>query len=270
MKRIMQKNKWLCGAVILTFVFAASVSHAQNFTGMADLPVTEDTATVLGEDPTSTLPPSAEPKTESPLLDYPLQDDSTYTLGVHDVITINVMRHPEVSGEYPINKEGKIQYEFVGDIPVVGLTKGELKTKLSELLSEYVIDPELNIKITGYNSKVVFVIGEVAHPGKIFMRGDTITVHEALVQSGLPLLSASTKKCRLITPSKEGKPKIKYVNVFNLLYEGDLRENIVMKPGDTLYIPATIMAKALRVIQPIAQPISAAGAAARPAVTGGF
>ncbi|MBU4334615.1 MAG: polysaccharide biosynthesis/export family protein, partial [Candidatus Omnitrophica bacterium] len=47
-------------------------------------------------------------------------DESTYTLGVNDVIQINVMRHPEVSGEFRINSEGKIQYEFVGDIVIQG------------------------------------------------------------------------------------------------------------------------------------------------------
>src|SRR5262245_11814472 len=43
---------------------------------------------------------------------------SEYTLGFLDEIEIDVLRHPEVSGKYPINAEGAIQYEFVGDIKV--------------------------------------------------------------------------------------------------------------------------------------------------------
>lgn len=197
-------------------------------------------------------------------------DDSTYTLGVNDVIEITVARHPEVSKQYVINSEGKIQYEFVGDIQIEGLTKQKATDLVAQRLSTYIVSPEVTIKIVGYNSKVVYIIGEVGVPGKIFMRGDTITVREALVQAGLPLLSASTRKCRLITPAGGGNAQQKYVDVFALLYEGDLRQNFVMKPGDTLYIPATVLAKAMRVISPVTQPVTVAAGAARPVMTGGF
>ena len=137
-------------------------------------------------------------------------------------------------------------------------------------MAEYIINPELNIKIVGYNSKIVYIIGEVGVPGKIFMRGDTITVREALLQAGLPLLSASTKKASMFTPASDGKVKKLTVDVQKLLYEGDLRENYVMKPGDTLYLPATFWAKAMRVINPVAAPISTAVGTSRQVYTGGF
>lgn len=184
-----------------------------------------------------------------------LGDLSKYTLGKTDIIEINVARHPEVSGEFTINNEGKIQYQFVGDVDVEGLTKNDVGDILKELLSTYIVEPEVMVKITGYNSKIVYVIGEVGSPGKIFMRGDTITVREALMQAGLPLLSAKTTRGSLITPSANGKANQEKVNVHKLLFEGDLRENLVMKPGDVFYLPPTVMAKALRVIQPVAAPI---------------
>ncbi|MDE2028115.1 MAG: polysaccharide export protein [Candidatus Omnitrophica bacterium] len=190
------------------------------------------------------------------------EQNSHYTLGPTDIVTITVQRHPEVSGDYTINSEGKIQYEFVGDIKVAGLTKKELTDKVVKKLSTYIINPEVNIKISGYNSKVVYVIGEVGMPGRIQMHGDTITVRQALLDAGLPLLSASTKGARLFTPSNSGKVAMKRVNVYALLYEGDLRQNFTMKSGDTLYIPATILAKAMRVISPVTQPISTTAGAA--------
>ena len=76
------------------------------------------------------------------------------------------MRHPEFSGTYPVNLEGKIQYKFVGDIPVSGLTKLELKDKLITILTKYVIDPDIDVTISQYISKVIFIVGEVGAPGK--------------------------------------------------------------------------------------------------------
>jgi polysaccharide export outer membrane protein len=178
------------------------------------------------------------------------------------------MRHPEVTGEYMINQEGKIQYEFVGDVKIEGLTKEEVSDVITETLGEYIISPEVTVKITGYNSKIVYVVGEVFRPGKIFMRGDTITVREALMQAGLPMLSGVTKKSKLITPSEDGKAIKKNINVYALLYEGDLRENDTMLPGDVLYIPPTFLTKTMRAIQPIAAPISAAAGTGRTVTTG--
>lgn len=191
------------------------------------------------------------------------EEASQYTLGITDEITVTVMRHPEVSGEYVINNEGKIQYEFAGDIKVAGLNKEEATQAIRERLKEYIIDPDVSVKISGYNSKIVYVVGEVGLPGKIFMQGDTITIREALMRAGLPQLSGVTKRSWLITPSTDGKPIKKRVNVYALLYEGDLRENFIMKPGDVIYIPATFLTKAMRAIQPITAPVSDAAGAGR-------
>lgn len=195
------------------------------------------------------------------------EKNSTYTLGPNDVIDITVLRHPEVSGKYIINSEGKIQYEFIGDVLLSGYTKDEAAQVLGKILGTYIVNPQVTIKISEYNSKIVFVVGEVGKPGKIIMRGDTITVREALLEAGLPLLTAKTTHASMFTPTV-GDVKRRIVNVDALLYKGDLRENFIMKPGDTLYIPATFWAKAMRVINPIAQPIGQAAGTTATVTTG--
>lgn len=174
-----------------------------------------------------------------------------YTLGPDDVIEIEVRRHPEFSSQYTINSEGKIEYKYVGDIIASGLTKNQLKERLNRILSEYIVEPEIDVRIVAYMSKVFYVVGEVNRPGKFYMKGDTVTVREALVQAGLPTLGAAMRKCRLVTPDSKGVNNYKEVNVYKLLYGGDLKCNLEMKPGDVLYVPATVMAKIIHVISPI-------------------
>jgi len=267
----------LISLVLVAIISTIELAMAQNFgRPIADEKVNQEalkkTAPAAEAPvPTSTpeiADPTLPPEVVSFVTELNTEGSSNYTLGPADVIEITVQRHPEVSGQFSINKEGKIQYQFVGDVHIANLTKDQLKEVITQRLSEYIINPEVSVKIIGYNSKVVYVIGEVGHPGKIYMQGDTITVREVLVQSGLPLLSASTRKCPLITPSADGNPKKIDVNVFALLYEGDLRENLVMKPGDTLYVPATILSKAMRVIQPVAQPVGASAETGRTVMTG--
>src|SRR5207244_7664839 len=99
---------------------------------------------------------------------------SRYTLGPSDIVEIIVARHPEVGGKYVLNSEGKIQFEFLGDIHLAGLTKEDATQLLTKRLETYIIKPEVTVKILEYNSKVVYIVGEVGTPGKVFMRGDTI------------------------------------------------------------------------------------------------
>jgi hypothetical protein len=100
------------------------------------------------------------------------------------------------------------------------------------------------------------------------MQGDTITIREALIQAALPLLTAKGSKSKLITPSDDGKPKQIRVDIDKLLYEGDLRENLVMKPGDTLFVPPTGLAKVMRVLKPVAEPVGTASGIGRNVMTG--
>jgi polysaccharide export outer membrane protein len=188
-------------------------------------------------------------------------EEVKYTLGPDDVINITVQRHAEFTGDFPINQEGKIQFRFIGDVDVQGLTKKEVEAKISKLISGYVVNPEVTVTILEYRSKFYFVIGEVAHPGKIYMRSETTTVRDAIVESGLPTIAAAMRKCTLITPDKNGKPRKKSVDVYAILYGGNLKKNLEMRSGDVLYVPSTVMAKVFRTIAPITQPVTAAAEA---------
>lgn len=269
--------------LLLGVIFSWSPSYAQNFADWRPMPKpqverekpakTEDKISESKKgDSTDQIDDAlkrvaAEENSDLPA-DPEAQLASQYTLGATDEIEIKVMRHPEVSGKYEINQEGKIQYEFIGDVKISGLTKEDAEKMVAEKLAEYIISPEVSIKITGYNSKVVYVVGEVGRPGKIFMRGDTISIREALMAAGLPELTGVTRKSRLITPSDKGKGAVKTVDVYALLYEGDLTQNYTMKPGDVIFIPATFLTKAMRAIQPVAAPIGTAAGTGRTVTTG--
>lgn len=198
-----------------------------------------------------------------------VSEPTHYTLGPDDVIEVIVRRHPEFSEKFIINAEGKIQYKFVGDIEIKGLTKTEVKEKITQVLSKFIINPDVEVTILDYRSKVIYVIGEVGSPGKYYMKADEISLREAVVQAGLPTLSASMRRTQLIRPDKTGKPKIKTIDLYALLYEGKLNLDQIMYPGDVLVVPATVFAKIMRVVSPITAPVASSDTLRR-AATGGI
>ncbi|MFC1667720.1 polysaccharide biosynthesis/export family protein [Candidatus Omnitrophota bacterium] len=250
----MKNHKIILNTLLITFFFLASATF------------------VYSDGASQGLETSKTPTPNSPEKELSLtveQEPLKYTMGSDDVIEIDVRHHPEFSGKYAINSEGKIQYKFIGDIPIAGLNKLETKEKLANVLSKYIIDPDIEVTILQYRSKVIFIIGEVGAPGKYYMRADSVSVRDAVVQAGLPTLSASMRKARLIHPSAKGRPKQEKIDIYKIIYEGKLSLDKDMLPGDILYIPATLFAKAARILHPVASPITSAGTIER-AATGGL
>ncbi|MCM8813896.1 MAG: polysaccharide biosynthesis/export family protein, partial [Candidatus Omnitrophica bacterium] len=78
---------------------------------------------------------------------------AAYTLGPGDVIEITVRRHTEFSGRFTIGSDRRIQYPFVGDVELAGLTKPQALERVREVLADYVSNPEIYVTILEYNSK---------------------------------------------------------------------------------------------------------------------
>lgn len=179
-----------------------------------------------------------------------------YTLGKDDLIAINVRRHPEFSGEFPIGANGKIQFPFIGDLSLQGLTKKEASAKLTSILGIYVESPEVDVTIVQFNSKVVYMVGMVARPGRYPMKAEFMPLRDAVIDAGLPRENiASLRRAVIIRPIEGQKPVVKKVNLLNLLYAGDLKVNYDLKSGDIVYLPSTALYKISTVLSQITSPL---------------
>ena len=187
--------------------------------------------------------------------------DGPYTLGRDDIIRIDVRNQPEFSGDFQIGFDGRIQYNYVGDIPLTGLTKYEVQQVIEKLLERYIRVPVVNVLILGYNSKVVYVIGEVGRPGKFIMRGDAIKLREAILAAGLPTHDAALSRVHVIKPDLY-KPRVRVVNMKRILYKGQLKDDVDLYPGEIVVVPSTVLAKINDFLGSLLNPASRAASTA--------
>jgi protein involved in polysaccharide export with SLBB domain len=145
----------------------------------------------------------------------------------------------QISGQYLVGPEGVVFMPLVGNVQAAGLTKTELEESLKEKLSEYIIEPQVSVGIAMYRSKRVYVIGEVAVPGPVPMKGNVLTVWDAIVAAGLPRKTAALWRTHVITPDVEN-PVIKRINFRSIMYRGKLAHNDYLKPGDIVVVPSAV------------------------------
>ncbi len=166
-------------------------------------------------------------------------EGSDYKLGIDDVVTVIVRNQPDFSGRFVVDPEGNVQYNFVGDIKADGKTKEELKAEIVKQLTRFVRYPEVAVMISEYRSKAVYVMGYVNAPGKYAMKGNHISVKEAVIAAGLPRMDGSLDRVYVIRPdknTKDGKPGKKKVNLNKILNKGLTAEDFILEPGDTIVV----------------------------------
>ncbi|OQX81793.1 MAG: hypothetical protein B6D56_01580 [Candidatus Omnitrophica bacterium 4484_70.1] len=182
---------------------------------------------------------------------------TTYTLGKGDVVKINVRGQPEFEGNFVIGPDGNIQYTFLGDIKAEGLTKQELKEIIIEKLKRFVKIPEVSVAIVSYRSKFVYILGEVRNPGKYPMKGDKVSLRDAIISAGLPTPAAALRRVYVIKPDVT-KPVYRRVDLYRMLYKGILKDNLILSPGDVVVVPSTIPSEINRALEGLLSPITRA------------
>ena len=192
-----------------------------------------------------------------------------YTLGRDDMIRIQVRNQPDFSGDFVVGPEGEIQYNYLGDIVVLGKTKEQVEVTLAEMLKRYVRTPQVTVTVLGYNSKAVYIVGEVNRPGKYVMRGDVIKLREAIIAAGLPTNYAALKRTHVVKPDLKD-PKDRQIDLKRILYKGKLEEDIDLYPGEIVVVPSTVLHKVDVFLSDLLNPVTRSASAAALAGTAGF
>ena len=88
-----------------------------------------------------------------------------YILDSGDSIFLEFLKTPELNGVFRVNQEGELFLPRIDTTYVRGLTQSELKNLLEIRFSEFLIQPEIKIRIVGFKPSRVLIRGEVRNPG---------------------------------------------------------------------------------------------------------
>lgn len=126
----------------------------------------------VGKSPTdTTILPAATSQSEKAISQVMMDKlsnavSSEYVIGAEDVLDITVWRNPDLSRQVQVRPDGRISMPIIRDVVAVGKTPTQLAEEMTNKLKEYVQNPVVAVTLKEVNSSNVFLLGEVAHPGK--------------------------------------------------------------------------------------------------------
>lgn len=192
----------------------------------------------------------AEPKLNSSVM-TPLSESfeekssltvtADYIIGPEDVLDITVWKNADLSKTVQVRPDGRVSLPLVGDVPAVGKTSTQLTNEISDKLKAYMENPTVSIVVKEVNSYAIYVLGEVAKPGRYPLKSKTTLLQAITLASGFTAV-ASRNKIVIFRFAKEGEPLTKIKASYDdIVLRDGTNQNIELKPGDTIVVPSETM-----------------------------
>ncbi|MGP8025789.1 MAG: polysaccharide biosynthesis/export family protein [Acidocella sp.] len=166
-----------------------------------------------------------------------------YRLGPNDIISVSVYMHPELStpqegipagvGGALITSDGTVSLPLVGNVNVGGLTIDAAQQKINAAYATYVNKPNVTIQLVSAQSLRYYLLGAFSTPG-VKYPGHTLLLLDALSLGGSVDFSNADLYQAYVVQNSQKLP----VDFHALLVEGDLSQDIMLAPGDTVVIPS--------------------------------
>lgn len=166
-----------------------------------------------------------------------------YLVGPGDVLLVNVNGKPDLSSPglagggssrvagSRVDGSGFIRLPLVGSVAVSGLSLDQIEGRLRQAFSAYLQEPWVVVEIAEYKSHPLYLLGQFKSAGTYYM-DRPLTLLNGLALGGGMLDTANLRSARLIRDGLTAP-----VDIYQLLREGSLEQNVWLKAGDTIYVP---------------------------------
>ncbi|TMP47565.1 SLBB domain-containing protein [Pseudoalteromonas sp. S1688] len=174
---------------------------------------------------------AGEPTTFMPNENAAVPD--TYLVGRGDQLLINFYGKESASYEVIVDREGRINIPDLSPVQVAGLTFAEVKELIKVKVEQEIIGVKAFVSLGKLRSIRILVLGEAYKPGSYSVSSLTTVSHALFVSGGVSDI-ASLRNIQV----KRGGKVVTNFDLYDLLIRGDSSNDIILKPGDVVFIPS--------------------------------
>ncbi len=137
-----------------------------------------------------------------------------------------------LAGGYLVNPDGNIQLPIIGNVTAAGLTKTQLKEKITNIIldKKLLVDPIVDIRYLNFE---VTVLGEVAKPTVITVPSEKISLIKALGLAG-DLTIYGRRDNVLLIREENGERVTRHINLNSSDFLNS--QYYYLKPNDVVYV----------------------------------
>ncbi|WP_347272754.1 polysaccharide biosynthesis/export family protein [Candidatus Kuenenia sp.] len=152
--------------------------------------------------------------------------NNEYVVGPEDILDIRVWDNEDMDRMVEVSQNGAFTFPLIGKVDAEGLSVFALEILMEKKFLEggYLVSPQVTIKVEKYQSKKVYVVGEVITPGEYDWK-NSMTVRQAIAQAGGVTEKASPRRV-IVVRTKDGKEK-----------EYKAKLDALVKPKDIIRVP---------------------------------
>ncbi len=165
-----------------------------------------------------------------------------YKLRPGDTVDISFELTPEFNQTVTVQPDGFITLRDAGDVNANGLTLPEVTEKIRTAYGKVLSNPRISVLLKDFEKPYFIADGQVAHPGKYDLRGDT-TLVQAVAMAGGFTTAAKHSQVVLFRRVNDDWVEGKLLNVKEMLNNRNLSEDLHLKPGDMIYVPKNKISK---------------------------
>jgi protein involved in polysaccharide export with SLBB domain len=159
------------------------------------------------------------------------------TLGPGDVFEVRVFQEPDLSGVYRLASDGSISFPLCGRLELGGLSVSAATERITQCLSNgFLRNPQVSIFIKEYNSKKIFVFGEVQKAGT-FQFEDGMNIVQAITLAG-GFTARAARNSTSVIRNMNGADRRLSVGVEDIGL--GRAENFMLHPGDIIFVPESL------------------------------
>ena len=160
-----------------------------------------------------------------------------YVLGPGDELQISVYGVQEYNASIPVNMEGKVSIQYVGQISVSGMTIEAASQKIKGAIAKVYStvgsgQSQVSVSLSRIRTIKVTLIGS-KQPGN-YSISSLATVYNALFLGGGPGKNGSYRNIELLRNNKVYRT----IDIYNFLVNGNQSDNVGLKDNDVIRIPA--------------------------------
>lgn len=170
------------------------------------------------------------PSTFAPVDRIPVS--ANYVIGPGDELLIRGWGQIDIDARVVVDRNGQIYLPKVGSISVANVSYEQLTEHLRAAVGRVFRNFELRVTLGQLRSIQIFVVGHARRPGT-YTVSSLSTLVNALFASGGPSTHGSMRHIQL----KRANQVVSDFDMYDLLLKGDTSKDIVLLPGDVIYIP---------------------------------